>query len=343
MKSMDYLNRTTTPGLRWHQCFAQYGPSLVTILLLLFLATSCSQAPHKPVLATVGERQITVEDLTREVERRRAARRPVPDKESLLQEMVSLEALRQRAEAAGLLKDPQVQHELTTLLVSRLRERDLAPKQDAVSVSTEEIRTEYEREPARYTRPAKTRLAVLALSADAKMSPAARAELRTRMADARRKALASPAQSGFGTLAVDYSDDQASRYRGGDIGWLDAGSFSSRWPREVLESGFALDHHAVSEVIETPAGFYLVMKTDSRPGSTVPLAEVAEALRKSLSASKRRALEADFREETVRASGAVVDARALAAVEIRLPALAAGTPRDMQPPALPVAAGPSRD
>jgi parvulin-like peptidyl-prolyl isomerase len=343
MKSMDYRNGGTTLGLRSHQCFAHYGPSLVAILLLLFLAASCTQAPQPPVLATVGDRQITVEDLTREVERRRAARRPVPDKEALLQEMVSLEALRQRAEAAGLLNDPQVQHELTTLLVSRLRERELAPKQDAVSVSSEEIRAEYERDLARYTRPAKTRLALLALPADAQMSPAARAELRTRLNDARRKALASPAPSDFGTLAVDYSDDQASRYRGGDIGWLDAGKFSSRWPREVLEAGFALDHHAVSEVIETPAGFYLVMKTDSRPGSTVPLPEVEQTLRKSLSAAKRRALETAFREETVRAAGAVVDARALAAVDIRLPALAAAKAPDSQPPALPVAAGPSRD
>jgi hypothetical protein len=75
----------------------------------------------------------------------------------------------------------------------------------------------------------------------------------------------------------------------------------------------------------------------------VPLAEVSETLRKSLSATKRRALEADFREETVRAARAIVDARALAALEIRLPALAAGTSRDMQPPVLPLAAGPSRD
>ena len=80
------------------------------------------------------------------------------------------------------------------------------------------------------------------------MSDAKKAELRARMEEGLKKASETPVEGGrgaasigFGAVAVEYSDDQVSRYRGGDIGWLDDGNFSYRWPKEVLAAGYALE------------------------------------------------------------------------------------------------------
>jgi peptidyl-prolyl cis-trans isomerase C len=331
------------------------------LCLLLSVPLSCSRGPQSPVLATVGERRITAEDFKKEIERRRAAHRPIPDKQTLLQEMVTFEALLQRARAAGLSNDPQVQHEINSLLVNRFQARELTPHLEALTVTPDEIKAEYEKQLSQYTRPAKTRLAVLALTADPKMSDARRAELRARMSEARQKTMEweqrrnggtataahSPASRltesiGFGPLAIEYSDDQASRYRGGDLGWLDTGNFTYRWPREVLETGYALEQRHVSDVIETKDGFYLVMKTDSRPGSTVALAEVEAAIRQGLLVQKRRGLESGFREEAARAARATINALALAAVELQLSPPAASRNRESPPPAFSLSADAAR-
>ena len=68
-----------------------------------------------------------------------------------------------------------------------------------------------------------------------------KAELLKRAETARTEALAlEPGVPGFGGVAVNYSEDQDSRYRGGDIGWLQAGTIDGRWDRKVSEAVFAL-------------------------------------------------------------------------------------------------------
>jgi parvulin-like peptidyl-prolyl isomerase len=302
---------------------------------LAILPLSCSRGPQTPVLATVGDRSITAADFQKEIAHRLAAHRPIPSREMLLQEMVDFEVLLQRARAAGLAGEPQVQREINSLLVNKLQERELTARQEGIRISSEDARAEYEKNLTKYTHPAKTRLALLTLAADAKMTEAKRAELRERMAEARRKALAHPAANGFGTLAIDYSDDQASRYRGGDVGWLDAGNFSYRWPHEVLETGFALEKDRVSDLIETKEGVYLVMKTDSRPGSTTKFEEVLPLIQQSLLVKRRHELQEAYRQEVLRTSGAKINPEALAKVE--LPAEHVAKNRDGGPPGFPVA------
>src|SRR5436190_1045424 len=298
--------------------------ALVGAALFVAVSGGCSKQPKpdKDVLAKVGGREIRTADLLQEVSRRRANRHSVPDKQTLLDEMVEHEALLQRARTDGLDKDPQVARELNNLLIAKLIERDVAAQLEKVSVSEEETKAEYEQNVGNYTQPAKVRLAILFLEANAKSSEARREEIRARLLEARQKFLANPKLNdksavapGFGTLAVEYSDDQASRYRGGDIGWLDAGKVTYHWPRSVLEGGYALENGKVSEVLQTEAGFYLVMKTDSRSGSTKSFAMVEPALRQSLLLKKRREVDATFRKDARRLAGVTVNSNALNAVE----------------------------
>jgi parvulin-like peptidyl-prolyl isomerase len=244
-----------------------------------------------------------------------------------------------------LTEDPQVQREIELLLIGKLRDRELAPKLESVQVTTEEAKAEYQQNLSKYTTPAKVRLAMLYLPSGKKASETKRAELRQRLEEGRRKILENPSSlarisgvPGFGPLALEYSDDHASRHRGGDIGWLDAGNFEYRWPRAVLEAAYRLDKGAISEVIEAEDGLYLAMKTDARELSVTPFAQVESTIRHSLLLKKRHEIEETFRQQAVQLAGVEIDEKALAAVEVSPAAAVVAQRSDARPPGLPATA-----
>lgn len=301
------------------------------VLLYVCLLSACRKDAAQPesagdVLARVGTATIHVDDFQAEVVRRRESNRPVPGKEELLAEMVAFEALRQRAENDALATDPQVQRKMAKVLISEWKERRVLPELDAVQVTDEEVRAEYERRIADYTRPAQVRLAALHLQGDRRMSDARREALRARMAEARRRAIEQPAPGGrgaaaqgFGAVAIEFSDDQASRYRGGDIGWMAEGATASRWPRGVLETGFALEKGQVSDVIERDGDLYLVMKSDCRERVVTPFEKVASSLRQRLLMEKRRERHASLVGDVLSCAAAETNHAALAALRVSMP------------------------
>lgn len=325
----------------------------VGVLLLLLWAAGCGRerpvdrvsASESSVLAQVGERVLRAEDWEAETARWRSARRPVVGAEEVVREWVERESLLLRARAAGLEDDPAIQREVELLLVSRLLERELKPQLEAVTITAEALRAEYERDLARYTQPARVRLASVFQEVGRRAGETRRAEARARIEEARARVLAEPAPggrgpaaNGFGLVAAEYSDDQASRYRGGDLGWLEPDRFDYRWPRAVLEAGYALSVGEVSDVVDTDAGFYLVMKTDERPVVVQSFEEVEAVLRQSLLVRQRQALEAAYRQAAVQTAGASIDTGAVA----RLPGpkvdLTVARGETIRPPAVPGAA-----
>jgi peptidyl-prolyl cis-trans isomerase C len=315
---------------------------------LLIVAASCLVSCQKPdetaavlVLAEVGDRSITATDMKAEADRRIKARQAVPEKSALLSEMVNHAAMLQRARAAGLEQDPEVRRRLETVLLAELIERELTPRMEAVGVSPEEIKAEYDRELGRYTHPEQARFALLHLEVGEKASEAKRAEQRTRMEEARRKALEQPADTGrtrgvraFGSLSVEYSDDPLTRYRGGDVGWLQRGQ-PVRYPTEVIEAGWALPVGTVSEIVEAPDGLYVVLKTDARPSTVTPLESVSGALRQQLLVRKRQEVEEAFRKEILAAAAPRIHTHALASVELPQTDTLVARNGAAQPPAAP--------
>ena len=311
--------------------------------VLLPLLPGCSKPVAKPdpnVLAKVGPVEIRVEDFNREMDLRQKANRTVLSKNELLQEMIQQELLVLKAKQAGVEKDPDFIRSQKSLLVNRYKERELRKQIDpftgtATQVSTEEVQVRYQQTIDKYTRPPKARLAIIYVKADAKASDEKRAEARQRIQEARAKALARPADSkGFGALAIDYSEDQASRYKGGDIGWVDKDRDGYRWPKEVVSAGFALPTRgAISDVIETTSGLYLVSRLDSRDGVVTPLSEVEPTIRRQLAAEKRRQAEETFLSKS--REGVPVEIRAEALAAAKTPPVATAKRSEPEPPVFP--------
>jgi hypothetical protein len=254
------------------------------------------QAPEDDVLAIVGEHRIRMADLEQELERRRAANRPVESAEALLADMVRYEALAQRARQLGIDRDPELQRSVDNLLIGMLRERELTPQIEAIEVTDDEVTAAYRQDPGSFAIPGRLHLAVIKVDCPPTSSEAKRVACRARIEKALR--LARDPEAGFAAAAAECSDDQASRYRGGDIGWVDPAMGHARIPSDVIAAGAAMPSDgAISGVIEAGDGFFLVKRIAAREPATAPLETVAPRLRAQLLRDKRSAAQRRFEQQ----------------------------------------------
>jgi len=303
--------------------------------LALALMAGCGKKTPDNILARVGGENITVEDFQNELQHRTANRLPIPAREQLLEDMIARAALVQRAKNSGLDQAADVRRTLEDVLIAKVQERELEPKLAAVTVSPAEVSAAYDREVARFTQPAKVHLAIIYLAADAKTDTNRLAEISARAMEARQQALALPAtEKSFGKVAADFSEDQSSRYRGGEAGWFTAGFLADRWPQEVLAAGLALPSIGdVSAVIRSADGFYLVKKMDARAATLAPLAQVRGGLERQLLIAKRESVAREFK-AALRAA-ATVQTNVLLLGTVKYPDPKVPNPAGAVPPGLP--------
>jgi hypothetical protein len=244
--------------------------------------------------------------------------------------MIDYETLLVRAYQMGLEKDPDVVRSYYNLLIGKLKKRELDPRLENIKVTEPEILSHYERHRDRFTRPARIRLAFLMMGMHPTMSEEKKRKIRERMAEARDKALKTSNSHGFGSLAIDYSEHQATRYKGGDIGWIEEGR-RYRWDPEIIEAGFSLKKRgAISDTIETDTGLYLVKVMDRRASEIIPLEKVKERIRHQLVLSKQKEQEKAFQDEIKNAVPIQIYHDALASVPDLTPQDAAS--KEVAPP-----------
>lgn len=297
--------------------------------------------PGEVPLATVGGQTITEKDLIKEAEWRKANHQAVPTPEELLKEMVNRLALVSRAKQTGLDSETDTKRRIESLLIASLREKELDEKLAKIEVADDELKAAYEARQAEFTRKGLDRFAILFQAIQPNSSPARRDEAKQRLNSAIAQAAANPAPGGrgaaaggFGTVAAEFSEDQISRFKGGDVGWVESDATQTRLPSTVLEAGRPLEAGKSSGVIEAADGYYVIMKSDARPGGVRPFEEVSERLRQVMLRDKRREFEQRFLDESLASVKASIDSAA--AKNVRLPDTAPATPAPETPPAFPM-------
>lgn len=272
------------------------GRAAVCFLLSSCAAALASGSPGatEPILARVGGVTVTVAEFEREwtrVARSAPTAAPVEARRrQLLDEMIGFRLRVAAARAAGLDRDPELVAAFEKSLVRRFDEQWVESHRADLAVTDEEVAAAYAARQESFRLPARSRAALIWIAADQGTDRRA-AERRAEKAldEARRLP---PETADFGALAVTYSEEPASRYRGGDIGWLAAGE-SSRWPSEVTAALFALDRPgALAPLVESANGFYLVRLTAREESRLRPLSSVSDILRSELLRAKHQALRA---------------------------------------------------
>jgi parvulin-like peptidyl-prolyl isomerase len=212
----------------------------------------------------------------------------------LLEEFLRVQAMLMEARSQGLDEDAEVQAEFERLLVRTFRSRTLTEKLDDVLVSEEEISSAYQKRVAEFTQPGTDRFAMLYLKKEPGRVTISIERLEKARAEILKQIQAGAPVNGFGALAVSCSDDQASRYRGGDVGWVRQAQDSPRLPSVVLDSARKLNPGEVTPVLESDSGHFVVMKTDTRPSRVTPFVEVRTHLHRRLLSEKKKNMEETF-------------------------------------------------
>ncbi len=287
------------------------------------------------VLAVIGGSKINAEDFKEEMKRRGhnmpGSFASFQQKEVLLQDMVRSEMLYASALEAGYDRKPEIIEALKRIMISRFREDMLGPEFSKIKTDDAEIEAYYRQHPEKYMSPQMIRCAVIYVAVPQKASDEKRAELLKKAQDARAEALKLDLTTlSFGAVAVQYSDDQATRYRGGDSGLVTAREGSNRWDKEVIEALFALEKPGeISPVVTSPTGFYIVKLIEKKESSIRSLNEVKDIISYQIVTDKRNKVEKEFFEKLKAKVNVSVNSDLLKTIDIP------DAGRKLEPPALP--------
>ncbi len=265
-----------------------------------------------PLLAVDG-RLVTLEDFLRRVQalpewdRRRVG--SAPARELLLEGLQGALVLAAEAEAAGMDADPMVRAAVAAAEAEAAIEREAAEQHPPAVVTDEEIAAWYEARRFRYQRPASARLYLLVVETEDE-AEALRLAARAEQNDL---ALGERATH-FAALAAAHSVDEATRARGGDLGFLTADEARERFG-EALATELVGNAENVGRILGPVGGdgvHALVFVAQQRVALDRDLEEVQAELRVELEDARRAEARAAWLAEARAEAGIEVDEAALA-------------------------------
>lgn len=272
------------------------------------------------VIAVIGDTPITLEDFRKEMVRRGGPGRSFAtenEKAALLSDLVRSELIYAAALQSGYDKDTRVIEALKRLMVNSYLKDNLEPRLAGITIGEEEMRAYYDAHLDEFTTPRLIRGAVIKFSVPSKAQEDKKAEIRERAEAALAEAAKLPASTrSFGNVAVKYSDDQATRYRGGDMGLINPENARQKWDGKVLDALIALENPGdLSPVVTAPDGFYILRLMEIEESRTMTFDEVTDTIRYRLSNSRKKDIENGFLEELKKKVEVRTDLRLLEKIE----------------------------
>jgi parvulin-like peptidyl-prolyl isomerase len=172
---------------------------------------------------------------------------------------------------------------LRTLIVQELRTRrwiagQIAPR---LEVTTQECEQFFQSHPALYSQPVRLRASHLFLAAPPETPPES--------VDLKQEMIASLSDrigqgENFADLAGSASEDEATKMRGGDLGFFSA----FRMPPDFFAVTAKMSPGQISQPVRTSLGFHIIQMTDLKPARQMTFAEAQSDIRGALESEKRR-------------------------------------------------------
>ncbi len=292
------------------------------------------------VLASVGDDQITVSQFRREMDARSGG---IPgqfataeQRRALLDHMIRFRAMVAQARAEGYDADPEVITIFERAMVAKFQMDQLVGPRENLEVTDEEVAAYYAEHRAAYDRPERSRAAIVFFKSSPLATEEKQQELQERVQQALDEANAlDPTILHFGPVARKYSEDRASRYVGGVIGWLiKYPNRQYKWETPVVDAVFSLSEPGqIAPIIHTEKGTYLVRLVDRETASPRPFDQVKNGIRHQLMRSRTQQLDQTFEAGVLAGINVDINQEILSGIEA--PASAAETVEEQRPPQLP--------
>lgn len=282
------------------------GSGVLVVVLALLGGMACRKAEEsKPVpewVLQVGTQKVSTVMFQTEWRQRQSQQdRPLPASE-VLGGFVSDWQAYLAAGSMGLMEDPEVQQAIRRVVATKVRERlsdTLAKPGSEAPIEPLEIEAVYKSQAERWQRPPAWNIAWLVASVSPKAEPSRRAAVKERLEGYRREILASgDPKATFAILCSNHSDDTATRYLRGELGWLSKEQILGRMGESLAGQALLLDPtNQLSSVLESPTRMVLLLHLGHRPAQMRPLDEVAPQIRSEIGKSRDAELKAALARE----------------------------------------------
>lgn len=217
--------------------------------LSFFVFTSLlAVSVHAQVVATVGEKTITVKEFNERYDQVKKQTQNPPAKELFLEDLIRFELGVQEAEKRHLREDPIVRDRINQELYKALVESELAQKIDGIKVTEAEMKAFYEKNPELRTSHI---LIEVKQGATKEQRETARKRADEIMADIKKS------KRPFEELVNMYTDDLATKKTGGDIGW----QIRLTVAKEYYDAAIGMKVGQIKGLVETPFGFHIIKLT----------------------------------------------------------------------------------
>lgn len=248
-------------------------------------APSAVLATNEPAVARLGNQQVAPEELkallaTLPTEAREQLRANRGALESWIRSRLAEKAVLEQADAQGWRQRPEVERQ-TRAATEQIVFRDYLQSVSQVPAdypSATELQQAYEAGKAGWVTPPMYRVSQIFLG----VADQSTLEIvRKQALELSKRAQAAPTE--FAALASQYSQDRASVERGGDTGLQPL----QQLVPEVRGAVSRLKVGAVSEPLQSAAGFHVIKLTEQQPARTATLEELRERLTQALRAQRQ--------------------------------------------------------
>jgi len=288
---------------------------LMAGMILWGLGMACLAKEEAKVVARVGDRAITEEELQKEMIAQasqfgvKMAALPEDRKERyrkvILHRIIDLQLIIDGGKDMKIqVSDAEIQGEIenikkrfpdTKTFESVLAQRNITQKDmedkiregllvrkvmdqvttSPLSITDAELEKYYKDNPDQFKRDEEVRASHILVKVDKGASDEDKQKARKKIQDLREQILKG---GDFAKLAADNSDCPSGKRAGGDLDFFGKGVMDPAFEK----AAFALKKGDLSDIVETQFGFHIIKLTDRHEAGTVSLEEVKEDLRKSL-------------------------------------------------------------
>lgn len=240
---------------------------------------------NAPSVARLGNQAVTPEELKTLLdslpeERRVQIRDNRPVLEGWIRSRLAEKAVLEQADAQGWRQRPDVERQ-TRAAIDQIVFRDYLQSVSQVPADypgAAELQQAYEAGKSGWVTPALYRVSQIFLGSD---DPQNLDAVRKRALELSKKAQSAPTE--FAALAGQFSQDRVSAERGGDTGLQPL----QQLVPEVREAVARLKVGAVSEPVQSAAGWHVIKLTEQQPARTATLDELRDQLTQALRAQRQ--------------------------------------------------------
>jgi peptidyl-prolyl cis-trans isomerase D len=140
---------------------------------------------------------------------------------------------------------------------------DMQAIRDRIQISPQDIQRSYEDNLQQYSTPEQVRASHILLKTEGKDDAAVKKQAEELLAKVK-------AGADFAQLATKYSEDDASKLKGGDLDFFPKGQMVPEFDKVA----FSMKPGDISDLVKTQYGYHIIKVTDKKAASTKPLEEV---------------------------------------------------------------------